>query len=271
MRCLSQSMATNMDRIRVHRLFDEMKCDYSMVVPTSTDRARVHDATGIPMRNLVASGVSNGDLYQLTLVRRWMFEHLIDDGQKYLIVNDNVSGLFQVDPIYYEGREKLSEWKDVWSRDDRDAIYRTRCLDPLAKVHELFDKMTEWGTVLAGVGGIENFFFREYKWSYRNLVRGDFFVGRKDGGPIDPGPECPTWDDWFHSLDVLDRYGRVAINRWLTAIKPACEPGGLGPERERGEAKRLAAAWLARRFPHIVRISPTNERALQIRRGKWRR
>jgi len=267
---LSQSIATHLDRIRVQWMFEKLSDDWLLVVPDRSAMRRVHNARGIPMRNMVPSGIPTGEMFNLTLVREWMFKHLIPPNERYVIVNDNIYQLTQVDPIFYSGRRIDFDEYDFDRRDWTD-MFNVPCQDVMAVIVELFDKMEEMNTVLGGIGGMENYFYRKYKWADKTLVRGDFFVGVNDEAEQNPGRACPTWDDWWRTLNALDVYGKVVVNRWVMVKKPECEAGGLGPEESRTEAKRQAAKFLAGHFPHIVEIHKKRDDALTIRRGKWQR
>ena len=179
----------------------------------------------------------------IAFVREWGERNLTNEGEWYIWLDDNVSHFTYLPAPWYD-QERINfdwDWNDPAGKElmikatyDWHKIYDTIC--PIEKIFEIWEELIEKckqeKTVFGGLSIENNYFFRYKKWQNYTYVRTQNAVAKNVGLPFYYWPECMI-EDMARSIDVVARYGKVVINKYVKPNKQFWEEGGIGSLEER--------------------------------------
>ena len=236
-------------RMRAHRLcLPDM--EHHFVFNTDEQRQGVIAQLGLRPAFCHVSNTTPGQ-EGAALNREWAEQNLTDAGEWYVTIDDNI-GSFTWLPLPYYNREQIDfggAASNYWR-----GIYDTPCPpEQVAKIlREQIWECERCRTVLGGFSIENNFYFRGRKWQRFGYVRTSCAVVKNVGLPWHYWPGNML-EDFTRSVDVVARYGSVVINRYLKAVKPFFEAGGIGTFEERRPNLVAVSEELMRRYPGLVR------------------
>jgi len=182
--------------------------------------------------------------------RQWMEDNLVEPGEWYLSLDDNITDWTALVSPQYEG-----ERASVKSRSDGALWKQWFCgsCPPKRLVTEIVPEMIaeseRVGAHLAGFAVTDNYFYRERKWLKCAFVVTKACLRRK---------RDIRWDQEFSTMDDLDqtathllRDGVVLVNNFSVPEKKHYEAGGIGTWKERGYRKAIEAQRLCEKWPGL--------------------
>lgn len=211
----------------------------------------------------------------IAIAREWGERNLIDLNEWYIFLDDNVSCFTWLPRPWYD-LERVDFDLD-WNHPDGQGqmrranydwhyIYDTIC--PLYKLleiwEELIEKCEKEGTVFGGMSIEDNYFFRYKKWQYFTYVRTQNAVTKNTGLPFHYWPECMI-EDMARSIDVVARYGKVVVNKYVKPIKQFWEEGGIGSLKERMPGLEHGNKILMERYPGLLQYTKGRKYQLSFR------
>lgn len=232
-------------RISVHKLLDADGIDYRIILHDEEQKAAYLKNPSIKPEKLIVANKPPG----MTRIRRWVLDTLVEPGEWYLMLDDNITE-FQVVKDSHYGQELLPA-------KESPAFYKDIFENPVpAKrfmecVEEMRVKAEEIGAYHCGFASNANFFFRERKWRTVGYVIGKATMTRKSDINYEPGVEA--MDDYLFTAQNLLRFGRVLINNFVLPVKKHYDVGGIGTYEMRLPAKIADGQYLMARFPGLFR------------------
>lgn len=245
------------ERMRAHEWASRFGLDWTLVVGTEAEADSA--MTKVSHENIVVAGAP--DLGQSTIawIRNWIYTKYLPRDEWTMTIDDNVSHLTILPEPWY-GKEELGEFDGL----------REEFLEPATSrsfwraVNETIEKAEEQKTIFAAFSTDDNWFFRRKKWKVIGYCRTQCALFKNDGWGWYPWSEL-TFDDFFKTCDVLERYGSVVLNRYVKAQKKQFEAGGIGSLEERIPRLIFDCQEIMRRFPGLCRISKGRSYHLQFK------
>jgi len=191
-------------------------------------------------------------------IRNYIIEELVEEGEWYIRLDDNITHLTMVDDAHY-GFSTL----DVQGEPEKfKDVYNTPT--DFSKVYEKIVGMTKMaertGANLIGFCSNENFFFRSKKYRDVGYIIGKAVVHRKTDLLIDKN--LVSTDDYGYTAQQLYEYGKVLINNYICFHKKHYSPGGIGGRGKKSEIYERRKAnkikdveYLMEEFPALFRYS----------------
>lgn len=235
------------DTISVHRLLDESGLDYTLILHSEEQRERYLQNPTISPEKILVSNQPVG----MALNRNWLLENLVEDGEWYLILDDNITEFQAVPQPEYELPELPVQaqpelYKKLYERPITARQFVEEVCEPSIVEAERI------GAKLVGFGSTTNFFFRARKYRHVGYVIGKTQLIKKTSLRYDLSG-VQAMDDYLWTAQNLETFGKVLINNYAVALKKHYAPGGIGTYEQRLPAKLRECAWLMERFPGLFR------------------
>jgi hypothetical protein len=272
-------------RIRVHNLIRDL--NYHFIFHNDQQRNNAIEKLNLhKCRTHVANTPEIGQA-SAAFNREWSERNLIDLNEWYVWIDDNVSHFtwlprpwydleridFDLDWKHPDGRELMKQASYDWHH-----IYDTIC--PIRQIleiwEELIEKCEEENTVFGGLCINNNYFFRAKKWGHITRICTANAVAKNVGLPFRYWPECMI-EDMARSIDVVARYGKVVVNKYVKPIKQFYEPGGIGSLQERIPNLEHASEVLMKMYPGLIEYTKGEKHQLSFKYktqktvDQWRR
>jgi len=221
-----------------------------IIVLHSHEEARTYENSGaLSGCQVVVTDMPIGIHYQ----RQWIEDHLVDEGEWYLSMDDNLTGWQAVHPEYYLSEQlPVHTWKNATGRP----IYQfpctpTRLMEEI--IPETISKAETLGANLCGFAHNDNYYYRGEKWKLGTFVCAKSMVKRKvPGRHFDP--LIPICEDYDQTLLHLQEDGVVVVNRYAYPVKKHYTRGGCGTLPERLTLKKQCLERLQSKWPRALYI-----------------
>jgi len=274
-------------RMKAQNLVKEL--NYHYIFNSNEERNRA-----IKELNLKKSGTHVADInkkdvgqYGVALAREWGERNLINEGEWYIWMDDNVDHFTWL-PLPWYNYERIDfdfDWTDPVGKDlmikycyEWRSIYEEIC--PIEQViknwEEMIKKCEEMNTVAGGFAIETNYFFRRIKWQHFGYCRTQNAVIKNTGLPWDYW-EGGMIEDMARSVDVIARYGCVCINRFMKPIKQFWEKGGIGSFQERMPNLIDGCKRLMKMYPGFLQYVKNHDYQLMFKKrslksvNQWRK
>lgn len=227
------------DIISTPRLINGL--DYTVLLHTEDQRAG-YEAAGIPPERIKITNAPVG----MVSVRNYILENLVEDGEWFLMLDDNLTEIRGVQGELYD-----CEVLPVKEKPEYKKFYDQR-LDPdkfMLRCVEMINRAEALGAYYCGFASTPNFFFRPRKWVEVGYVIGQATLIKKTEMRFDTNVK--SMDDFEFTAANLKRYGRVLINAWVCPIKKHYQKGGIGTYEARLPLKIADCEYLMKQYPNL--------------------
>lgn len=185
----------------------------------------------------------------MTGIRNWILENLVDTGEWYVILDDNITEFQCVSDEFYSKEDlpvktETSKYKEVFE-NKVDAKRMVQVFQ------ESIIEAEKIGANLIGFASTPNFFFRNKKYRQVGYVIGKTQIIKKTDLRYEL--QVSAMDDYLWTALNLERFGKVLINNYFVAIKKHYAKGGIGTYQERLPAKLKDCDYLMKRFNGLFR------------------
>lgn len=185
----------------------------------------------------------------MTLMRNWILENLVKDGEWFIILDDNITEFQAVRGEWYKQPELPSRKDPLTMKKVMEEKVSAKYF--LGVLEDCRWEAERRGIHLAGCASNLNFFFRSKKWREVGYVIGKTQVIQKTGLRYDLN--INPMDDYLWTALNLETFGKVLINNYAVAVKKHYAKGGIGTYEERLPAKLKDCEYLMKRFPGLFR------------------
>lgn len=233
-------------RIRTPKLFFNQN-DLITVCHDEVQRQRL---VGLGLRDIRVHKLPEG-VTSIGRIRDYVETFVIPRGEWYCGIDDNIEHVWRVDDKFYGGLEQISVPEEYRNRD----IYKSHDLhdESLMKVvKELVEKCEEQKTIYGGFAWMENPGFRPSKWQRHGYAKAKIYVKKNEGLSWQWSPKLQVMFDHAQSFKVIEKYGSVAINRFVYVQHPQYEAGGIGSHAERMPFREPTTKFLYEHFEGLV-------------------
>ena len=181
--------------------------------------------------------------------RNWIQENLVEKGEWYLSLDDNIECFTALPEPYYskdnlEVQNKETNWKE---------LFETR-IEP-ARFFEICDEMIKFaektGAKNLGFAVVDNFFFRGKKFREVGYVISKAVLRKTCG--LKFNEEAQSVEDYSYTAECLLKHGKVLINNYVFPIAKHYESGGIGTYEERLPYKLKDCASIMKKYPGLFR------------------
>lgn len=239
-------------------LLDAAGLDYQYVLH-SEEQKDLYVAAGSSSSNITVSGVPY--LQGLGGQRAFIHDNLVEEGEWYIQMDDNVERFTRLADPFYEIDHLYANEGETWFSAFEDRMIQDICFNeevPADEIMPLMDSMIaeceSRGAHLCGFASTKNTFFRGKKWTEIGFVVGKVMVIHKSGKPRF-NPDYFTSDDYQISAEHLKFHGRILRNNYIYPDFPRYMVGGLGKLQERFEPYATAAKQLMEDYPSMFNFS----------------
>jgi hypothetical protein len=228
-------------------VIDEFGLDPTFVCDTDEQRSNLV-SLGVQPSAIKVTGNAVGNITGVSLAREWVITNVMPVNQWSLWLDDNVQEITGI-PYQMAGSETIdlkdgNDWRTLFDLHvGKDDFFQY--------VGETIEHADKHGTIFAAFANENNFFFRIRKWLYYGYCRTQCGLYKNDGSTWFPF-KTMMLEDGFKSIDVVARYGKIVINRYIKAIKPQFETGGIGSFMERLPHLQDNCLRLAGMYPGLV-------------------
>ncbi|MEL7232845.1 MAG: hypothetical protein AAGK74_00035 [Chloroflexota bacterium] len=228
-------------------LLEDVGADYVVVVHTDEERAAYIAAGRVPASRVVVSHAPPG----VASNRQWAMDNLVDFGDWYLQMDDNVRGFDCVPDEMYNQREIPTDKATQQYLRENAATTTERFLEIC---EEMVVGCNRMGVSHFGFATTENWMFRSRKYSQVAFVVGKTVGLRKDGIAYDA--KLLAMDDYGMTAEQLRVHGAVLVNRFAKPISTHYQAGGIGAYEARLPKKIRDVRYLMRKYPGLFRLNP---------------
>jgi len=238
-----------------YKLFEREGLNYTLVLHTEEEKEEylhansLRSALRLSPEKIVVSNAPFGVANQ----RQWIQENLVEPGEWYICLDDNIREFQAVPeaqyylpelPVQSKEKEELLRMKDLF-----DATCTT---EEFLKICESMRKEGERvGAFNLGFATVPNFFFRGKKYRYVGYVISKAVIRKNLGIPFET--EHQSMEDYAYTAECLLRHGKVLINNFAMPIAGHYEKGGIGTYAERLPQKIVDAEYLMLKYPGLFR------------------
>ncbi|MDD5109504.1 MAG: hypothetical protein PHC29_08435 [Candidatus Omnitrophica bacterium] len=219
------------------------------------------------------TGIYNGISGQ----RQWILNNLIEEGEWFLTMDDNIKSFTSVTGELYEKSILDTENDKSLKEKYEDQINIDRLLEIC---DEMINISEEKNIHYCGFSTTPNFYFRSRKYRYVGYVISKMALIKKSS-KINYDQNIKAMDDYAYTAENLLKFGAVLINNFVHPISKHYQEGGIGTYDERVEKKIADAKYLMLKYPGLFRYkikSGCHPKAeIQIRQNntrqinEWRR
>lgn len=245
-----------------------------IVVPYREDARRVMDF----LPSEIGVAIPPANVTDLVAKRNWICDELVEEGEWFIGMDDNVMGLTAVADECYSANflpttdEPAPDGYESWRKVYNGQVSPAKWMAKFRSDMKMADSM---GAPLVGVATLENPFFRERKYSNYRFVKTKIFAMKNHK---DLRFKYLTCHDSYLTMLAIAKYGKVLVNSYLHHKSKMYEKGGLGTREER-EKKGLIRDLnkIIKEFPGLCRIGRGKNSALALSMmseasvTKWRR
>lgn len=231
--------------ISTHLLFEGTGYDYTIVLHTEEERQAYLKNPTIRKETLIVSNAP----FNISAQRQWILEQLIEEGEWFLTMDDNVDG-FQgyPQPFYDLGRIDVDKRK--YSKDIAALCRRPmHVMDFLKYCEEMIEYAEEIKTGYCGFAVNDNYFFRTKKYSLVAYICSKVALIKKCGVQYDL--MIKAMDDYSFTARNLRKFGKVLKNNFIYPVAQHYESGGIGTYKDRLPKKLSDAELLMKQFPGL--------------------
>lgn len=231
--------------ISTHKLLDAVGAKYKIILHSQEQYDQYVLNPSVRPETLVVANFPVG----MAGIRNWLLENLVDEGEWYMLLDDNITEFQCVPkPEYWEKEIDME-------KDPKQArmLYETvvdfnRVLDVCK---DCIEHAESKGAKLIGFGSNLNFFFRSKKFREVGYVIGKMQIIKKTKLRYDLNVQA--MDDYCWTAQNLETFGKVLINNYCVGVKKHYAKGGIGTYEERLPTKLKEVAYLMQRFPGLFR------------------
>ena len=219
--------------------------DFRVVVHDEEERERYTET--LPAERLVVSGVKPG---KPSRQRQWICENLVNDGEWFLFIDDDVGQMTCVDDANYAETQfnVQSGNGDDWRRVFGQPCEPSRLIEI---VEESISVAEQVGAHLCGFAVTPNYFFRGRKWRYAGYVASGLMVWHNVEFKFN---HAIGMEDFHYTAEHLATHGLVVLNNWLWHGCRMYIAGGLGSYEDRKEQRARDCQKLMKLYPGLFRI-----------------
>src|SRR5258706_4469197 len=220
--------------ISTHKLFT----DYLVVVHNQEEFDAYLKNSSIDPDKLVNANCPFGGAN----IRNWILEHLVEDGEWFVMADDNHEFHIAVNEENY---------MNPICRDRRAFETKIEEVDFWKIANDTMKEAEKVGTNLCGFAIVDNYFFREKKFRHVGFCVGKITLIKKTSLRFDA--VMKAMDDYEFTAANLKRFGKVVINNYLFPIAKHNAPGGIGTYKERLNNKLRECRYLMDKYPKMFR------------------
>jgi len=213
--------------------------DYMIVVHNKEQRDLYLNNPSIPVDRIMFSN----EPYNISLQRQWILDNLIRDGEWFVTMDDNVTGMTRLQHPYYPYPLNLKTERSYWQQ-----------IVPIKEFLELIELdiavAEQAGAHYIGYAVVDNPFFRQKKYRYVGYVLSKVALIHKTSLQR-YDPQVKSMDDYQFTAENLKNYGKVVINNYIKPTAKHYQPGGIGTYEERTPQKIHDAAYLRNKYPGL--------------------
>lgn len=235
----------NVERMHIFKCLPKEVLDRTDFVVHDKEQAKkIHTAFKIPINKIHISGIKQ-TRSSLVDQRDWAENHLLEKGEWYIGMDDNIQYMTRIgDKIY-----KKAESTTITDR----AKWKQRCEHEFIDLcNELQAKCVEMETSYGGFEFMENPFFRQKKWKLMGYVRSKLFVKIAQHVPWRWHKDIQLMHDHAMSFKTMAKDGCIIHNRFVFVYRKQWEKGGLGSKEERMPSRISTCTRLYKEFPDFV-------------------
>ena len=236
--------------ISTHLLFKDMPdIDWKVVVHNEEEESYYQLNSTIPRDRIVVSGMP----FNIAMQRNWIQDNLLEKGEWYLALDDNLKWFTGInDPELY-AQEKLDVKADKtknWNKIFKEKIAPKRFIEICKEMIEIGDRIGAYNLGFATNG---NFFFREKKYRTVGYVISKFCIRKHVG--LRFNEEAFSMEDYAYTAENLLHYGKVLINNYVYREAQHYQEGGIGSAEYRIPLKEKHANMLLEQYPELFRVN----------------
>lgn len=218
--------------------------DYIIVLHNEEERKNYLCNKSIRPETLVVSGADWGISNQ----RNWIIGNLIEKGEWYISLDDNIDHFEVVNDKYMFLQEIDVQSKEVTQKDFSNQI---NALDLLCLIKKDIIMADRIGACYCGMAVVDNYYFRAKKYRTVGYCISKAVAIKHMGITYDP--KIQAMDDYGFTAENLVRFGKVLINNWIFPKAGHYEQGGIGTYEQRLPKKIADGEYLMKKYPGLFR------------------
>lgn len=228
-------------------IFDRYGIDYILLLHNEEQKKEYLKNTLVSPEKIVVANYPVG----MTGIRNFLLETMVDDGEWYAIIDDNITSFLAVKDEFYNEKElDVKGNPDFYKNVYENEVTPLRMLEIF---EESINEAEKRGAKLVGFASNTNFFFRGRKWRDVGYVIGKTQLIKKTDLRYDLNVDA--MDDYLWTAQNIEKFGRVLINNYFVAIKKHYAKGGIGTYAERLPKKIKDSKYLVERFDGLFRYN----------------
>lgn len=227
--------------IRTHKLLPE-GTDYKIVVHSKEVAKWYAQNPSIDPKRIVINGLPYGN----ALARNWILDNLVEEGEWFIMADDNIDGFWIVHESYYGNADidtstfNSAFWRALFDRDASWETFARRAEEDRAEAERR-------GARLVGYATNDNHYFRAKKYRDVGYVSTKICLIKKDHLRCDD--RLMSKVDFEFTAAHLKEHGRVLINNFIFPRARHFEPGGIGTVKERTPSNVFGCNLLMEKYP----------------------
>ena len=231
--------------IKSHLMLKKAGVPFKIIVHNQEEYDKYIQNPTIQKEDLVISGQP----YCVSAQRQWILENLIDEGEWFLTLDDNVVGFTGVP-------EELSDRETLPVEEDKELskeYYKDLSVERFLKIcDEMIKKSDQEQIYYCGFAVVDNFYFRGKK--YRNV---GYVISKvaliKKTKLINYDQKVMATDDYAYTAENLKIFGKVLINNYVFPTAGHYEEGGIGNYEQRVNKKIVDCEYMMKKYPGLFR------------------
>ena len=230
--------------IKTHFILKDVP--FKIILHTEEDKLEYSKNDTLNPNDLIVSGCPAGIHYQ----RQWVKDNLVEDGEWFLFIDDDISKITALPEPYYN-----DDYFNVGSKYNKDyvSLFKTEIdiYKFLEICKEMIKKSDSMGIHMAGFASTPNYFFRENKWRYVGYILGGCTLHKKNK-ILNWDKNNSTMEDWGMSSENLLLFGKVLINNYVFSVADMYVLGGIGKYNVRVAQKIIDCAYLIKKYAGLL-------------------
>ena len=234
--------------ISTHLLLEAEGIDYRIVLADELQKIEYLKNPSIVADKIIVAHIKPG----VALVRNWILEHLVIDGEWYMTMDDNITGFEKVVPEHYDKEAiAVKTLPPVVSKDMFNASCSAK--EFMYAVEDTVKKADEIEAKYCTFASTDNPFFRGNKW--RTVGYGLSCVALIKKSHLRFNIQIRAMDDYGFTAQNLVEFGKILVNNFARPVKKHYQPGGIGTYDERVMTKIADAQYLMYKYPGLFRYN----------------
>jgi hypothetical protein len=236
------------DSITTSKMLEDEDIDHIVLCHTEEQREQFAKAGRVRCDRLISTGSPRGLAYNRNVALDMM-----EMGEWAMFLVDDFKSVTEL-RNYDTARDPLP----ITTKNQR--VYAERFKHPItmrqfvARGEGLRRHCESVGAKLGGFAGIDNPLFRRGHWGYIVLADGRAWMVQRSDLRFDE--HVQMIDDLCWTAQNIQRFGVVAVDRWVLPDCRRYTAGAFGSIRDRLPQKLSEAAYLVGAYPELVRYAP---------------